>query len=501
MRNNMLERLSKGKTVGRWLALGLLVAFAALSGGRVANASDEFGWSFDEEGATLTAVKDASLTTAKIPEKVKGKPVVAIGENAFFACRSLETVKLPKSLKRIESGAFIQCASLEYLDLPEGLTEIGPGAFWGCISLRVIELPLGVTKIERLTFMECQSLKTVDMAEKVTSIGHSAFLNCSSLRKIELPESLESIDDLAFGGCRALKKVELPANLENIGLLAFACCDSLETLDYSRLDEGRFEEDVFGLCDPELEIVLDEDRSVSAGDALEHLRALRCESSDDETDDETDDEATVGEFGLTEDSEEIPAAVSAVDFFEWEFDDNGATLTGVKDKETLTTAQIPAEVDGKPVVSIGCEAFKECKALKTVALPDSVTTIENGAFAFCKALESIEFSENLTTIKALAFYDCGSLKSVDFPEKVTTVENLAFVFCTSLKEARFRNPKLGFSEHMFEGCDKKMKIILANGTTSTWEVVLLAFEAKRQGLLTGENGEEEAPAAEEAPAE
>ena len=81
--------------------------------------------------------------------------------------------------------------------------------------------------------------------------------------------------------------------------------------------------------------------------------------------------------------------------FDWKVDKTGATLVSVKDKK-ITSAQIPATYAGKPVVAIGSGAFSWGRALKSVELPASLTTIDETAFGVCESLEAVEFPEGLT---------------------------------------------------------------------------------------------------------
>lgn len=46
--------------------------------------------------------------------------------------------------------------------------------------------------------------------------------------------------------------------------------------------------------------------------------------------------------------------------------------------------EVPAELDGHPVTSIGDGAFYYCDSLTSVTIPDGVTSIGEGAFAFAK---------------------------------------------------------------------------------------------------------------------
>ena len=51
--------------------------------------------------------------------------------------------------------------------------------------------------------------------------------------------------------------------------------------------------------------------------------------------------------------------------------------------------EVPAELDGHPVTSIGDEAFSGCDCLTRVTIPGGVISIGNGAFSECDNLSSI----------------------------------------------------------------------------------------------------------------
>ena len=51
---------------------------------------------------------------------------------------------------------------------------------------------------------------------------------------------------------------------------------------------------------------------------------------------------------------------------------------------------IPSNVSGKPVTSIGVEAFLFCSKLTSVTIPESVTNIEHAAFSYCDSLMSFK---------------------------------------------------------------------------------------------------------------
>jgi hypothetical protein len=79
-------------------------------------------------------------------------------------------------------------------------------------------------------------------------------------------------------------------------------------------------------------------------------------------------------------------------------------------------------------------AFGACSALKSVIIPNSVTTIGRNAFLDCTGLETLTLGNSVTTIEMCAFEHCTSLASVTIPNSVTTIEGNAFSGCNGLTD-------------------------------------------------------------------
>ena len=175
------------------LTTGSLVSITAF-----ADDSGDFSCGSIDSGIVITEYTGDGGDVV-IPDKINGKKVVGIWDNAFFQCDAITSVKIPDTVQTIEDSAFFECTALTDINIPDSITKIGPCAFSGCSALTKINVPDSVDLIAESAFQDCTALKEVKLPDKAVKIMNDAFLNCSSLKEITVPKSIEDIYDGAFG--------------------------------------------------------------------------------------------------------------------------------------------------------------------------------------------------------------------------------------------------------------------------------------------------------------
>ena len=112
---------------------------------------------------------------------------------------------------------------------------------------------------------------------------------------------------------------------------------------------------------------------------------------------------------------------------------NNISPYAFKDCKKLTTIKIPDKLD---IIDKGLfEGCEKLGSITSVEIPDNIITINGNAFKGCKKLKSIT-TTNTTQLKYIkygAFEGCEGLESFEIPKTIIELGNYAFRNCTSYK--------------------------------------------------------------------
>ncbi len=143
---------------------------------------------------------------------------------------------------------------------------------------------------------------------------------------------------------------------------------------------------------------------------------------------------------------------------------NNAEIT--KYRGEAEALDIPSELDGYTVTSIGEGAFSGRRSLTAVTIPDSVTSIGNGAFSGCASLVAVTVPESVTSIGKSAFSACTSLTAVTIPDSVTSIGDMSFYYCTSLAAVTIPDSVKTIGDYAFSFCEGLTAVMLPDSVTS-----------------------------------
>ena len=431
--------------------------FALLVFPQNANAAQEdvYGYDVINGQAIIVSVKKTISGDVTLPSTLGGYPVTAIGDKAFYECKSLTSLVIPEGVTSIGEEAFLYCNSMESITIPKSMTSISRAAFWICLSLNNVY----ITDLEKWCnisfnghnsnpmqygdnlYLNGQLVTTLVIPESVTSIPDQAFKGCGSLTDIVFHDKVTSIGALAFADCHSLTKLNLPSSITYIGASAFQSCINLKGVYITDLE--KWCNIRFGDYDPDraydnedtnplyyawnlylnnkliTDLVIPE--SVTS---ISPFAFIWCKSLKSVTFHENVQHVGIYAFYECQAIENI--YISDIEKwcninFEHQYSNPlyYATSLYLNDK-LISDLVIP---DG--VTAISNYAFR-CANIKSVTIPGSVKSIGSCAFADCSSLTELNLSEGLNSISNYAFGNCSGLTKIVLPESVTEIGSGAF---------------------------------------------------------------------------
>jgi|GEM_PF-620999 len=375
-----------------------------------------------------------------------GNSVTSIGEGRFSNLRNLKTVNIGSGVTSIGDGAFSSCIGLETITIPEAITYVGDYAFRGCNNLSsvIIETNADVSNAG-LAFTKDDVRYSVLLKNTATLNDGSAFSG-----DLVIPETvtagntftIKGIGERAFADNTNITSITLPEYVTDIGNGAFSGCNNIETLTYNTDAVGAMFSGMLSL------------KTVNIGDAVTRL----------------DDGAFAGCRNLENVS--VGNGIESVgnnvfdgcNFLDYNIYSNGYYLGNSQNPNMILMSARNKSITSC-TVSADCRficdgAFRDCKRLAEVVLPESLTYVNNGLFSGCGSLRSVAIPEAVTAIGDEAFKGCSSLAEIKIPESVTTIGSNAFAGCSGITALTIPNRVTSVSNNAFDGCTNLETVVI-----------------------------------------
>lgn len=327
---------------------------------------------------------------------VIGSKVTRLPEYAFYLCTKVKTLTIPASVTEIgrniiktdSTDPVCQLSALNIYssDLNCQWTLKDPSIInWktttftaGMATLlgnpKDLVIPEGFTSVKKATFRNSDVLESVTFPSTMIEICDSAF-HRSDIESVifKKPYNLKKIGTSAFRLCHSLTSVDLPNTVTEIGADAFLQCWELEELTIPN-SVNKIGESAFG-------------SELSHGGTLKRLTiADGTNPISMEGNIEAIDNIYIGR-NIQSKKDNIPILYS-----------NSVTF-------------------GEKVTELVNIRFSS-DLLRTVALPEHLTTIGDNTFLGCNNLTSIDIPSSLKSIGSYAFLGCDGLESITIPPSV-----------------------------------------------------------------------------------
>lgn len=120
------------------------------------------------------------------------------------------------------------------------------------------------------------------------------------------------------------------------------------------------------------------------------------------------------------------------------------------------------------VKEIAFKAFFECKTLKTIEFPNTLTYIGGRSFEGCHNLESITIPESVTRLDDDAFHSCYKLKEVNLNYGLKRIDERVFSCCGAIEELELPEGVEYIGRYAFSNCYSLKTMIINEGVKEIW---------------------------------
>ena len=432
----------------------------------------------------LVEVVDRTLSTYTIEKGTR-----FIGDHAFKGCE-MTSVIIPNSVTSIGNYAFSDCSGLTSITIGKSVTSIGVWAFSDCSSLTSVVW--NAKKCNAGYYSDWGSSYSISTPFYYLNDYSSTFDIRSQITSFTFGDEVEYIPAYLCYGLTSLTSIDIPNNVTSIGEDAFSGCNSLTEIVWNAID-----------CNSApFYNIRSQITSFTFGDEVKNIPDNLCKEMNNLTSITIPNSViTIGTYTFyncagirnlqMSNKVESIGAHCFEDCRRINYISLPATLTHIgtdafKNTPFLTSAgewdngilyinsviiqTNPIELPENPTIKEGTTAiyqgaFKNCRKMKSISIPESITELPDSTFYNCTSLHTIDIPNGLTSIGQYAFNGCSSLTSIEIPNSVTIIGKNAFKGCSSLTSVTIPNSVTSIGKEAFSNCWSLTSVTIGNSVT------------------------------------
>ena len=131
---------------------------------------------------------------------------------------------------------------------------------------------------------------------------------------------------------------------------------------------------------------------------------------------------------------------------------------------SITASYTAIDLDLTSVTGLTNPSFRNCNRLRSILLPNTVTTIGYEAFYGCEVLNSVYLPDNLISIGNRAFMNCSKLNSMTLGKKLESIGYQGLLYC-KMDTLQFPKTLKTIAPDAFSSC---LKSVIFEDTDSVW---------------------------------
>ena len=369
------------------------------------------------------------------------------------------------------TNIYINGELLETLLVPDGYTNIPFTPLFNYTKLKEVVLPESCETISRGAFYACSGLEKINL-ENVSKIEKYAFYRNGSLNSINL-NNATSIASFAFSGCKLLKDVVIGPNLETITFGSFESCSESLAINFAGTIDDWNESMTLSPLSYTSSL-----KGITNGQLYElFINSVKIE----------------GEFVVPEHwtyvSDGTFSCVNAITSLV--VHDNVQRLGGYS---FYNTGIVDLDL-GNGLQEIGKYAFAYTP-VRILNIPDSVVTLGEWSFYYCEQMLEVNINESskMTTMGDGVFRECELIESLFIPPLIKRLDahNLV-IYANSLKEFTFSpntqleylNVSFGYVDYVTVYLPDTVKVVKDLDINVNWNSALVVGENSQLERMEG----------------